>query len=75
MVAVPLFGKKSLKCKITPIKSESKRFCAVTINIADTMFLLVNAYMPCDNTENNSHYNYVLNEICNSVNSDHVVCA
>ena len=36
LVAVPLFEKKSLKCKVMPIKSESKRFNNFNVDFACT---------------------------------------
>ncbi len=64
---------------MTPVKYDSSRVCAVTVELGHTRILIVCVYMPCDNyrpTHNILHYNIALNDIktiCNSVNVQHVI--
>lgn len=68
-----------INANIKPVKYESTRMCALTVNIADESFLLICVYMPCDDNRpchNLVEYNTVLNDIktiCNSVDVDHVI--
>ena len=58
---------KSMLCKITPIILDFKRVCAVKEVLNDNRsFILINVYMPCNATHNNSslyEYNQILQQI------------
>ena len=45
---VVILWKSDLKCKIVPVKYESKRICAIIIDLGIEKLLLLNVYMPCD---------------------------
>lgn len=37
-----------LKCKITPVSCKTSRLCGITVKCENSIFLVVNCYMPCD---------------------------
>ena len=69
---------KDIAHKVTPIPWESKRFCAVILEVDLVKFLIVCVYMPCDDWRGNGNvieYNNILNDICivsNSVGANYV---
>ena len=75
---VVILWKPDLKCKIIPVRYESKRLCAVIIELGDEKLLMLNVYMPCDDRcldQNINEYIQVLNDIeilCNSVNVNYI---
>ena len=77
---VAILWKSTLSIKVMPLECDSKRVCAVLINLArNVKMLLVSVYMPCDDRRpdgNLTEYIDTLNEIdiiCNSVQVD-LVC-
>ena len=60
-----IMWKKSLKCKVSPVPFESTRVCSITMDLDRCKLLIVNVYMPCDNTgaENCKEYEAILGEI------------
>ena len=65
-----------MRNRVTPVPLESKRVCAVTVDVGDSKTLLVCVYMPCDDRRqdhNTAEYKDMLNDIeilCNSVDVD-----
>ncbi len=45
---VACLWRKSLKCKVTPIETNSNRLCAIKCEFDDTAILIISVYMPCD---------------------------
>ena len=45
---VAIVWHSNLQCKVTPIQNDSKRFCALHVNINSKTLLLICIYMPCD---------------------------
>lgn len=53
---------KNLKCKVEPLQSTSKRVCGVKLLTNNTMIVIINVYMPCDNVDSKL-FSETLNEI------------
>ena len=72
-----IIWKKNLQCQITPINCNSKRLCAVIVKMNGMILLLVNLYMPCDTSVDNSNeFECVLNEMSTLIvnhNVDHII--
>jgi len=68
--------RKDTPFTVTPIATDSRRCCAVTLSSGSTSLLLANVYMPCDTASNNEDYVSVLNTIsaaaCRS-NVSHII--
>ncbi len=58
--------RKGLSCHVTPVVSNSKRFCAIKVHTHGCNILMINVYMPCDtqnNTVNMAEYDEVLRAV------------
>ena len=75
---VVILWNPDLKCKIVPVKCESKKLCALIVELGGEKLLLVNVYMPCDDRcldQNINEYVQALNDIeilCNSVSVNYI---
>ena len=75
---VVILWNPNLKCKVTPLKCNSPRFCAVIADFGNQKTLLICVYMPCDDRcldQNIIEYIQLLDDIeilCNSVEVDSI---
>ena len=76
-----ILWRSNLTCKITPVTSDSKRLCAVTVELPLITLLIINMYMPTDtryDQENMIVFDETLAEasaISKRLSIDHVIYA
>ena len=67
---------RKLKCTIEPIFSDCDRLCAIIVKFNCSNVLLVNCYMPCDNSANSDECSQVLGaplELRTRINPDYTI--
>ena len=60
--------RSDLNLKVTPLATASPRLCAVTMESASVMLLVMSVYMPVDERQNQGEYNEVIEDINSLVN-------